>query len=435
MTKTTIRAAASLAAIAGSLIASPAFAGGFYIQEQSAKETGRAYSGEAAAADSPATIFFNPAGMTELDGVHVEVNGSVLPLTASQQDTGSVRSVPGLTYSVPTGGSDGGNPFPQPLVVPAAYATAQVSDRLWLGLGVSSPFGLISDYDDDFFGRYDSLRSAVMSINVAPSAAFKLNDTVSIGGGVDVQYIDVELTSALPNLSPLDPDGKLDVKGDDISVGWNAGATFTFEPVRLGVHYRSQMKHNLDGDFELSGLTGLLAGSNVQTSVTSPLTLPDIATVSAQFGLDTPWRVYGSWRYYNWSTFDAIRLRPEGLPEQVSEQNYRDTWSMALGAEYDLSPAFTLRAGTMYDESPITDEFRSTRVPDGDRTWATAGATWHLSDAFEANLSYAHVFVKGEPINRTDAFYEGTPAQITTTVRSNVTGNADIFAFSLGARF
>ncbi|MFK4005187.1 OmpP1/FadL family transporter [Qipengyuania sp. NPDC077563] len=428
-------ATSALALGVGLALSAPASAGGFYIQEQSTKEAGRAYSGDAAAADSAATVFFNPAGMTELEGITVEANAQALFVDARQSNTGTTRTVPGVPVAIPVTGSDGGNPFAQPLVIPSFYATAQVTDRLWLGLGVNSPFGVVVDYDEDFFGRYDSLKSDVFTVNVQPSAAFKLSDNISIGAGVDVQYVDVELANAVPNLNPADADAALNIQGDDISVGWNAGITATFDPVRLGAHYRSSVDHTLEGEFDLSGLTGPLAGNNVLTDATAPLSTPDIATVSVMFGTDTPYRVYGTWRWYNWSNFDEIRVVPEGAPTQVSEQNYRDTYSMAIGAEYDFTERFTLRAGTMFDESPITDEFRTTRVPDGDRTWLSVGGTYDLNETISASLAYAHVFVKSEPLDRTDGFFQGTPAAVDATIRSDSRGNADVLAFSLAANF
>lgn len=430
--RTATLAATTLTGLTG--FAAPAYAGGFYLQEQSPVEVGRAFSGEAASADNPSTIFFNPAGMTELEGIQIDGGVHVLFVNSQQRNTGTTRSVPGLPTPFPVQGGDGGNPFGQPIAAPSLYVSAQLSDRLWAGLGVSSPFGLIVDYDDDFFGRYDSLRSDVFTVNVQPSLAYKVNDWLSVGGGIDVQYIDVELINAVPNLSPASPDGRLRVTGDDISVGFNAGFTVRAKDVRLGAHYRSQMEHKVDGSFDLSGLTGPLAGNNGVRDARAPITLPDIVTVSALFGVDKPLRFMASWRWYNWSDFEEIAIFPDGLPPQVSEQNYRNSWSMAAGVEYDASDALTLRAGTMYDESPITDAFRTTRVPDGDRTWLTAGVSYDLGERFTANFAYAHVFVTTEPLDRTDRFFDGTPAAIDSTIRSVNSGDADILALSVTAK-
>lgn len=415
-------------------IAAPANAGGFYLQEQSGKETGRAYSGGAAAGDNASTVFFNPAAMTELEDINIDINGNVLFVNSRQSDNGSSRTVPGTPNSARTGGSDGGNPFDQPVAIPATFVTAQVDEKIWVGLGISSPFGIVVEYDDEFFGRYDSIRSDLFTINVQPSVAIKINENLSIGGGIDIQYVDVQLTSALPNLSPLQPDGFLEVTGDDWSVGWNVGVFGKLGPVQLGAHYRSGISHNVDGRYEITGLEGPLAGGNVDLPAQAPIDLPDIATFSMTFGADKPLRFHGTWRWYNWSKFDQIEINPEGIDPLISEQQYRDTWSAAIGVAYDVNDRLTVRAGTMYDETPTVDAFRSTRVPDGDRTWATFGMTYDVSDNVSLSVSYAHIFVSTEEIDRTDGFFEGTPAEIDATIRSTNSGDADIIGLSASIR-
>jgi long-chain fatty acid transport protein len=416
--------------------ASPALASGFYLQEQSAKEEGRAFSGGAASADDASTIFFNPAGMTELDPVEVSLNTAFLFVDSQQTDTGSTRTYPGVPTPVAIGGSDGGKPFKQPVLVPTGFVSFRVgSAPVWLGLGITAPFGLKDQYSADFFGRYDSTGSDVKTINIQPSIAIKVSDAISIGGGVDVQQIDVQLDSALPNVSPAFGDGHLTVKGDDLSVGWNAGVMLRAGAFRLGAHYRSQMKHNLNGRYTVTGLAGPLAGSNTQRFATAPIVLPDSATISAMYGVGQRFRIMATGKWFNWSVFDEIAIYPLGAPAAISVQNYKDAWSGALGVEYDVSPKLTLRAGSMYDTTPTQDGFRTTRVPDGDRTWASAGATYKMSRHVEVNLSYAHIFVSEETLNRTDTLYAGTAAATTATVRSTNSGNADIIATSLALKF
>jgi long-chain fatty acid transport protein len=206
-------AAATLALATATLAAPPCAAGGFYLQEQSPKSTGRANAGEAAAADGPETILFNPAGMTELEGTWVAAGVHLLDVKAAQADAGSRRSVPGGGV-IPVGGGDGGNPFNNPVPVPNGYASIQIDDRLWAGLAINAPFGLVVEYDDNFFGRYDSLRSELFTLNVQPSVAYKFSDSLSVGVGVNFQYVDAELTSALPQVSPLLTDGRSRLAGD-----------------------------------------------------------------------------------------------------------------------------------------------------------------------------------------------------------------------------
>ncbi|WP_323809681.1 OmpP1/FadL family transporter [Sphingobium baderi] len=429
------RRALALTLFSGALaLPVPALAGGFYLQEQSPKETGRALSGGAAAADDPSIVYFNPAAMTNLPGIQTSVGGVALMASAHQTNRGSSRTVPGLPVSVPVTGPSGGNPFDKVIPIPSFYATAQVTDRLWLGLGVNAPFGLKLDYDAGFFGRYDSLYTNLKTYNIQPSLAYKLNDNFSVGGGVDVQYVKVTLTNALPQLSPLLADGEARVKGDDWTVGWNAGLFYTNGDTHVGVHYRSGIQHHLQGTQTVSGLQGLLAGSNGEVSAAAPLDLPDIVTVSMMHKLTPRIRAMITARWYNWSVFKGIAITsPAGT--NVKELHYKDSYSVGVGGEYDVSPALTLRAGTMFDRTPTNPQYLTTRVPDGDRVWLTGGATWNISPAFALNLSYAHTFVEKANIIRPDISYQGTPAAITATTLSQTSGNADQLAASFTARF
>lgn len=426
--------ATALVTLSAFAASTPAHAGGFYLQEQSAKEAGRAFSGEAASADDPSTVYYNPAGMTELPGIQTSVGGSLLFASAHQVNRGSNRTVPGLPVTVPVTGVGGGNPFDSTIPVPSFYATGQVSDRLWLGLGVSAPFGLKLNYDDGFFGRYDSTYTNLKTYNIQPSAAFRVSDNLSIGGGVDVQYVKVTLANALPNLSPLQPDGMVRVHGTDWSVGWNIGALYKMGHTRFGVHYRSHIDHDLSGQYQVSGLLGPLAGANRSLAATAPLHLPDIWTGSITTGVGTPMRVMFSANYYNWSRFRNITINT-AAGSNVKELDYRDSYSFALGGEYDLSRKLTLRAGTMWDKTPTNRRLLTTRVPDGNRFWLSTGATYNLSDRMAINLSYAHTFVKKADIDRADVYYAGTPAQVTTTTLARTSGNADQIAASLTTRF
>ena len=325
------------------------------------------------------------------------------------------------------------NGLPPSLPVTGTDTGAQVSDRLWLGLGVNAPFGLKLDYDESYFGRYDSLHTDLKTYNIQPSAAYKLSDNLSIGGGVDVQYVKVKLTNALPQLSPLLADGHASVEGDDLSVGWNAGLFYTTGDTNFGVHYRSRMTHNLKGDQTISGLVGPLAAANGTFDANAPLELPDIVTVSMMHRLTPKLRAMLTARWYNWSVFRAITINT-ATGASVKEMHYHDSYSVSAGGEYDVSDRLTLRAGTMFDRTPTNPQFLTTRVPDGDRVWLSGGATWNMSSAMALNLSYAHTFVEKANIIRPDHYYPA-PATVTTTTLSSASGNADQLAASLTVRF
>lgn len=421
--------------LTGAVAASaPAFAGGFYLQEQSPIEIGRALSGGAAAGDDPSTIYFNPAAMTQLQGVQVSAGGSALIASARQTNRGSFRSIPGSTVRAPISGNDGGNPFDSVIPIPNFYTSAQITDRLWVGLGVNAPFGLKLEYDDGFFGRYDSIYTDLKTYNIQPSAAYKLTDNLSIGGGVDVQYVEATLTNALPQLSPLLPtDGFARLKGDDWSVGWNAGLFYTTGDTNFGVHYRSGIKHKLAGTQTISGLVGPIAAGNGALDATAPLDLPDIATVSMMHKLTPDLRAMITGKWYNWSKFKGIAVT-SATGTTNKELDYRDSYSVSVGGEYDVSPALTLRAGTMFDRTPTNPQYLTTRVPDGDRVWLTGGMTWNISPAAALNLSYAHTFVEKANIIRPDSYFPA-PATVTATTLAQTSGNADQVAGSVTFRF
>lgn len=218
--------------------------------------------------------------MRQLPGTQTSVGDVLLFAKAKQSNRGSTRTVPTLATPIPVNRGNGGNPFRSTIPIPSFYASGQVTDKLWVGLGVNAPFGLKLDYDADFFGRYDSLYTNPKTYNIQPSAAYKLTDTLSIGGGVDVQYIKMTLTNALPNLSPLQPDGFARVNGDDWSVGWNAGIFYTIGDTNFGLHYRSRVEHNLKGRYAVSGSQGPPPPGNVTLAATAPANLPDIVTAS-----------------------------------------------------------------------------------------------------------------------------------------------------------
>ncbi len=428
-----IRTAATVAVCA---IAAPALASGFALREASPGSVGRAFAGEGAIADSAATVWYNPAGMTQLKGFTATAGGHLLFINSRQFERGSTRTVPGLAAPVPTGGADGGNPFNPVVFVPTAYGTLQLTDRLTAGVGVNAPFGLRVDYDDGWFGRYDSLRSELTTYNVQPSLAWKVSDALSIGGGISIQYVEAELTNALPNLSPLLADGRARVQGDDISLGWNVGLLIGAGPTRVGVHYRSRVKHELKGSFEASGLVGPLAGANRRVDARAPITLPDSLSVSASVAPAQGVRLLGTVEWTNWSLFDAIRVQDaNGGAISTSEQGYKDSWSVHFGGEYDVTERWTLRAGIAGDATPTVDALRSSRVPDGNRTWLSAGASARLSDSMEVRFSYAHVFVSEEALDRADRFYEGTPAAVETVIRSVNRGNVDMLGADVTIRF
>lgn len=437
-----ILACASLAI--ASICATETQAAGFYLQEQTGRGIGRANAGSAAVADDASTVFFNPAGMTHLQAAEVNLGVTILLPRVDFSNRGSTASSPGtLGTAAPIRGNDGGNPF-DPTPVPNLFVAYPVLDKqLWVGFALSAPFGLKLDYNDDWFGRYESTNTELKTIDLAPSIAYKINDMFSIGGGLNIQYASARLESRIPNpFTPGGPtaetDGNFLVEGESWAVGFNAGVTFTpVQGTRIGLHYRYGITQEIEGDTKVTGLTGPLAGGNGRTKMKADLDLPDVLSLGVAQQITPQLTLLGQVNYFNWDRFKELRIRTRnGAPDQVRPQKYENSWSAAIGAEYQLNQNWSFRGGFQYDESPTEDpRFFSTRVPDADRYFAAIGATYRFSDRVSLDLSYAHVFLDDARINRTDTFFDGTPVATTTTTRGKSEAHFDVISVKGALRF
>ncbi len=197
-------------------------AAGFQLWEQNASGIATSYAGSAAVADNASTIYYNPAGMTQLPGIRL--SAGVVGIKPSFKFSNEGSS--GLLGTGGNGGDAGGWS-----AVPNAYFSWQIAPDWFIGLGISSPFRLATEYDNNWIGSYQALKSDITTVNYNPSLAWKVNDKVSLGLGLSYQTIDAEMT----NMTPV---GLYRLKGDDGAWGWNAGALFTLSPaMRVGVSY------------------------------------------------------------------------------------------------------------------------------------------------------------------------------------------------------
>lgn len=363
-------------------------AAGFYIQEQSASGLGTAFAGSAAKARDASIIYYNAAGMTELPGTNVNVAVNFIQPYSDLTDTGSTL------FGGPIAGVDSDDPVGLE-AIPNLYISQQLTDRFWVGLGVSFPFGLGSEYSEDWFGRYDSIKTELVTTNIQPTAAFKVNDWLSIGGGLDIQHADVGLTAAVNDGT----EGLRTLEGDAITMGYNAGITLKPAPdTTVGISYRSSLFHEINGRLRVEGT----AGSDVDINASAQLATPDIAGFGISHDLDKRWTLLAQANWFGWNNFEAITVRNSaGGIISNTIQNYQNTWSYSVGAEYILNDDWTLRAGYQYDATPTTDEYRTTLTPDGDRNWFTAGGTYNLNDQWSIDFSGGYIDIAEEEINLT----------------------------------
>lgn len=389
-------------------------AAGFYIQEQSVKGLGTSFAGSTTSIDDASTIYFNPAGMTKLDGAQANVGVHLLLPDADLKDNGSTL-----------GGNNPDNPY-DPSPVPNLFVAAPVDvkgNEIWLGVGVTAPFGLASEYDETDFVAFDSTDTELTTINVAPSAAYAVNDMLSIGGGIDIQYADAELKNFV-NAGPAGT-GISTLEGDDISVGYNLGLQIhPRSDTEIGLHYRSAISHKLDGSVSLEGTL-----IDFDSDGSADLDLPDIATLGVAHDVNDRLRVMGQATWFGWNNFEEIAaIRDDGVPVAPVVQGYQNTFAFAIGAEYDLNESWTVRGGYQFDETPTTDEFRTSRTPDGDRNWFSGGATYEHNDKLSLDLAATYIDVDDGII---DVTRNGGTAQVTGTTE----GSVGILAVGLNYKF
>ncbi len=369
-------------------------AAGFALIEQSASGMGNAYAGAAAVAEDASTIYFNPAGMTYIQGTQAVGALHLIKPSAEFNDQGSVRALPR-----PLGG-DGGDAGDLAFV-PNFYYKRDLTDSLKFGLGLNAPFGLKTEYDKDWLGRFQGIKSEVKTININPAIAFKVNDQLSLGFGVSAMWIEAELTSAV-NLGAAESTSK--VKGDDWGFGFNLGAIYqATADTRFGIAYRSKVEQHLKGDSK-SPFTGLnsLPTRTLNTDVTADVTLPENFSVSAFSRLNDTWDLMGDITWTRWSQFDELRIvRDNGTNSTlaVTPENWENTMRYSIGVSYHYSDAIKLRAGLAYDEEAIKDKFRTVRIPGNDRKWLSLGASYQMTPASKFDVGYAHLFISDAKIH------------------------------------
>ncbi len=414
--------ASVLLVVSGSISAS-----GFALIEQSASGLGNAYAGGAASAEDASTIFFNPAGMSRLNGKQVVVAGHAITPSAKFSNTGSS---PAAASGQPLGGN-GGDAGSWALV-PNAYFTMDVNPQMKLGLGINAPFGLKTEYEAGWAGRFQALKSEVKTINVNPTISYQMNDMVSLGLGLDYQKIDAELTNNV--VLGAGVVGSAKMSGNDSAWGYNLGTLIQVNPdTRVGVAYRSSINYKLSGNL----LVTSASGSVVQNpNVTADIKMPDSFSLSGIRKIDSSWDVMADFTWTGWSKFKELRVvnSSTGATASLTNENWKNTYRVSVGANHHYNEQWTARAGVAFDQAPVSDTYRTARIPDNDRTWITVGGQYKPSKESAVDFGYAHLFVKDSTISNNNGS-AGTPSTATVgnlvgTYKNNVNIFSVQYAYS-----
>lgn len=377
----TIARLVGIIAAAGSV--ANATASGFQLLEQNASGLGNAYAGSAVEAENASVQFYNPAALTKLSGSNVSVGTTLIRPTFRFKDGGS-SGLPASSNG--QGGNAGGLE-----ALPNLYASWQLSDRLFAGLGVGAPFGLKTEYDVDWVGQYQTRLFDITTYNVNPSLAFKLNDRISLALGLDYQRFEIEFKRRAATLNTLTQNTTVTLDATGETYGWNAGATFRLSPTTdVGLSYRSKMFYELGGTLKSDNQ---LVSPDVIAKAN--LTLPDTYIFSIAQKLDERWTMLGDVSRTNWSTIDQVAIMDSnGNIKQVLGARFRDTWRVALGGTYRIDDAWKWKYGLAYDQTPVRSaEERMLSLPDNNRYWFSTGVQWQVDKQTKLDLGASYIYI------------------------------------------
>jgi long-chain fatty acid transport protein len=379
------------AALAAAGVPALSHAAAFALYEQGASGLGTSYAGAAAVAEDASTVWWNPAGMAWLGtGRHFAIAGTYVRPSTTFTDNGSVAAA-----GRPLGGT-GGDPA-QSAFVPSGFFVMPVTPRVSFGLAVGIPFGLKTEYEPTWLGRFQGISSDLQTVNFNPSLSYRFNEFASVGGGISYMMGQLDLLSAV-NLGAAEAQNSTSLDGD--GWGYNVGAQVKSGGARVGFHYRSPVKINLDGQTSFaapapSSLNGRVS-MDVQTPASFAFSLAQRVSPQLELLADATW-----WRWGEISQLPIVRTDgpSNGATLDTLVLDFRNTWRFSAGANYKLSGPWTLKLGVAYDQTPVKHaETRTVRLPDSDRYWLSAGVKWDISKGNVLDFGYAYLKAKDAEI-------------------------------------
>ncbi|KTG17637.1 MULTISPECIES: outer membrane protein transport protein [unclassified Guyparkeria] len=448
MQRTTLATAVSLST---ALMAGQAQAAGFALMEKEATGLGQAFANLASGNGESSGLVGNPAAMTQIDGT--AASGGVNYIMPS------FELQPGATSSSAFGSVAGGlgGDAGDPAAIPNASIVHQLDEKTRVGVALTVPFGLATEYDEGWLGRYHGIDSHIEVIDISPSFSLDITPEWTVGASFNVQRAEAELTSAIDGgavcyaaemqgtlpagtclASGLAPgqvvsDGQqVEIEGDDWSVGYTLGVLWQpTEATRVGLAYHSGIEHELTGEADYTMPAPLNAFPNFADGwARAELELPATAAASVTHEFSDTLSGSLGLLWTGWSSFDELRVEQSFGREAVTTENWDDTLRVAVGGEWQFAPRWTLRAGAAYDPTPVpSPEFRTARLPDADRTWASLGLGYEISKQWSVDVGYTHIWMDDSRIDNT------TESAIPNNLTGQYEGKVDILGVQLNAHF
>ena len=419
------------------LAAGQAFGAAFALQENSGSGLGNAFAAGAAATEDASSMWSNPATLSKRGSMEAAAAIHLITPSMKFQNSGSQPA-----FNQPLGGTGGDAGGLN--IVPNMYIAVPINRQWTFGLGLNAPFGLVTEYDDNWLGRYQAVKSDIKTMNVNPALSFKPTDNIAIGFGANWQKIDATFTNmvnysaviantaqafAAGGLIPADQvlpvigstaglDSKLSIDGDDDAWGWNIGILVDLNKnARVGLSYRSEIEYKIGGKASFTnpvptvpapvapyvGAVTSYVNSQVlyNSDVTADVTLPAIANASIFYQLNDRWDVMADVQWTGWSSIkDLTFVRSGGTVLGSTPENFDDAWRIAVGANYRHTDRWMFRGGIAWDQSPVNTADRTPRLPDDDRLWLSVGAQYKHSNNLKFDAGFTYIFVDNAQINQ-----------------------------------
>ncbi|WP_419834146.1 OmpP1/FadL family transporter [Endozoicomonas atrinae] len=403
-------------------------AAGYGINEQSASYLGTGFAGRASNAIDASISSSNPAAISFVEGTQVSVGADVI-LEGGSFDGYHSDALDNKTYG-------SAKDFQKTAFVPFGYFVMPIDEKWSFGLAGYAPYGIELDYADGWVGQSFGGKTSVQVMNLQGTVSYKFTDDFSVGFGLIGSHVKGELTSKPLGLADAT------IEGDDNTLAWNIGALWNVsDSTTLGLAYHSKLDFTLDGDFTIANSPVSDPDSplaNGKENVNLSITMPEKLLVSATHKVDEQWTVMADVTWTRWSRFEEFNVMnsEDSSSEYYVPMNWTDTWALSLGTSYQLDDQWLLRAGYMFDESPVNNDNRTVRSPDANRNWFTFGANWKVADNMNVDFAYAYVKLQDGGITESKHSKPSNPADaLFGTVHGNYSSSSHILGAQLNYKF
>ena len=392
------------------LASSSAYSAGFLLREQSVAGMGNAFAGATAGAEDGTYAFYNPAGIIRQMGTQASISATAI-----------VGDAKGYDAHGPNGSYDRQmDHVVDKTVLPSAVFTHALNSRMSVGLSLSAPFGLVTDYSRDWAGANHGTLSDLTTYDITPMAAYRATCNLTLGAGVVIQYVDATLKNGVLHNNPYGfPSTNSKMYGDDTDVGYILGALYEYSPrTRFGVSYRSEVKHKLKGKIRFDQQ---MPGMNlVNQDISAELKTPALLTFGAYHDLNTKWSVMAEVQKTYWSSFDQLVIKGDNGLTTITDENWKNVWFYSIGTSYRVNNKLKLRFGMAYDNTPVNDYTRTPRIPDSDRIWFSTGFEYKLSDDLVLNAGYSYIRAEKNEVNLKGVGHDATRGDLSAKYKGNI---------------